>query len=186
VVIRSASAAVAATACALLLTTAPAHAELSQRELHAVTDEYLFGVPLPEFTEIRAERPHADQLDWDSDGCSLSPDEPLGYSFLESCHRHDFGYRNYQRQERFTEDNRLRIDVQFRTDMRSTCGTDRLCQATAEVYYLAVREFGGIASSTAEAIDNAQIRPVRDESGRLLEYRARTAGGAETAVPVEP
>src|SRR5689334_11939917 len=35
-------------------------------------------------------------LDWSTDYCSDSPDEPLGFDFRIPCWRHDFGYRNYK------------------------------------------------------------------------------------------
>src|SRR5699024_6424531 len=106
------------------------------------TDEHLFEQPLDEFAATRHQAPHADQLDWTSDGCSAAPDEPFGFDFSTSCQRHDFGYRNYQLQERFTENNREGIDRNFRSDMASTCDVNLSCRATAQVYYWAVREFG--------------------------------------------
>ncbi|QUH00921.1 hypothetical protein HUO13_08890 [Saccharopolyspora erythraea] len=153
---RAFAAAVAATG-ALLLTAGTAHADLSDSELRATTDRYLFEVSLTQFTDVRGDRPHATQLDWSSDSCSWSPDEPLGYDFSESCDRHDFGYRNYKRQARFNEDTRLRIDDNFKADMYSACGSNNGCKAAANVYYQAVRQFGASANSTADAIDKAGI-----------------------------
>jgi phospholipase A2-like protein len=150
----------AAATGALLLTAGTAHADLSQTELRAVTDEYLFEISLDTFTETRADRPHADQLDWSSDGCSMSPDRPLGFKFRTSCNRHDFGYRNYKKQDRFTEANRKEIDDNFRADMYSICGNDLACKSTANVYYYAVRQFGDTSLSTADALDQTQVKPM--------------------------
>ncbi|MGP4018145.1 phospholipase [Saccharopolyspora sp. 5N708] len=167
----------AAATGALLLTAGIAHADLSQGELRSVTDQYLFELSLDSFTETRGEQPYADQLDWSSDGCSMSPDEPLGYEFRTSCDRHDFGYRNYKKQERFTEANREEIDDNFRDDMYSVCGSDLGCKGTANIYYYAVREFGGASISTSDALDSAQIEPIHADDGSLLSYRAVNARG---------
>ena len=57
------------------------------------------------------------ELVWSDDGCSLSPEHPLGFKFHNSCRRHDFGYRNYRYQGRLTERNREMIDDNFLRDM---------------------------------------------------------------------
>jgi Prokaryotic phospholipase A2 len=139
----------------LLLGSGTAHA-LTPDELRLVTDDYLFARSLGEFGGIRAQQPHADQLDWSSDGCSASPDDPFGFTFLPACHRHDFGYRNYRAQGRFTESNRLAVDNRFRSDMYGICGSNWFCRRTADVYYWAVRQFGAAAVGTAEAIAHAK------------------------------
>ncbi|RAS61690.1 phospholipase A2-like protein [Lentzea atacamensis] len=149
------SAFVGATASlALIFTGAPAHAV----DIVAVTDNYLYSKTLSQFTTLRAQQPHAGQLDWSSDGCSYSPDNPFGFKFLPTCHRHDFGYRNYKRQGRFSEANRLRIDNNFKSDMYKQCGSNWTCRRTADLYYAAVREFGGSASSTATSIQQAGLK----------------------------
>ena len=64
---------------------------------------------------------------------------------LSSCQRHDFGYRNYKAQSRFTDSNKLRIDNNLKSDLYNQCATESLtevCDATADVYYAAVRAFG--------------------------------------------
>ena len=129
---------------------------LTAQELVAVTDDYLFHRSLSDFGWIRSQQPYADQLDWSSDGCSSSPDDPFGFTFLPACHRHDFGYRNYRLQARFTEDNRLAIDNNFRSDMYGICGSNWWCRRTADVYYWAVRQFGGFSIGTAEAVETAK------------------------------
>ena len=148
------SAFVGATASlALIFTGSPALAV----DIVAVTDDYLYAQSLSQFTTLRAQQPHADQLDWSSDGCSYSPDNPFGFKFLPTCHRHDFGYRNYKRQARFSEPNRLRVDDNFKSDMYAQCGWNWTCRRTADLYYKAVRQFGGTGSSTADSIEQAGL-----------------------------
>ncbi len=173
---RGTLAAVTATT-AMLLTGGTAYADLSPGELHATTDRYLFEISLDEFVVTRDAQPHPEQLDWSSDSCSLSPNEPLGYEFTSSCDRHDFGYRNYQQQARFTEDNRQRIDDNFKADMYSNCDDDTGCEVTANVYHWAVREFGSVSTSTAEAIEKAQITQGTTPSGKIAEVRATARDG---------
>jgi hypothetical protein len=112
-------------------------------DIRPVTDRYLFRTSLSGFESVRAQAPYAGQLDWSSDGCSWSPDKPFGFEFLPGCHRHDFGYRNYKRQGRFDETARKRIDDNLYADLKSACGSNVACKATAWTYYKAVREFGG-------------------------------------------
>ncbi|RJQ82920.1 phospholipase [Pseudonocardiaceae bacterium YIM PH 21723] len=121
-------------------------------QLRALTDEYLFGVALPEFLRLRGQRPHGDQLDWTSDGCTDSPDRPFGWDFLPACQRHDFGYANFRRQGRFTEENRRRIDGRFHADMYEICHATWSCRRLADVYYQAVRRWGARYLSTAAAL----------------------------------
>ncbi|MFD9699535.1 phospholipase [Lentzea sp. NPDC059081] len=144
----------AAALLSLLFTGTSAHAV----DAVAVTDDYLFSKSLSQFTTLRAQQPYADQLDWSSDGCSYSPDNPFGFQFLPACHRHDFGYRNFKRQTRFTEANRLRIDNNFKADMYHQCGSNWACKRTADIYYAAVRQFGGSGSSTAAIIQRAGVK----------------------------
>src|SRR5699024_8849729 len=125
-----------------------------------------------------------DQLDWTSDGCSAAPDEPFGFDFSTSCQRHDFGYRNYQLQERFTENNREGIDRNFRSDMASTCDVNLSCRATAQVYYWAVREFGDTAASTSDAVERAKIRSTYDNNGKLVRISAVDDAGRAITFPI--
>lgn len=129
-------------ATALVLGAGTASADLSPSQLRSVTDTYLFSQSLSQFGRTRAARPYASQLDWSSDACSNSPDNPFGFNFTPACHRHDFGYRNYKRQGRFTESTRLSIDNKFKSDLYTVCGTNWACRRTADVYYAAVRQFG--------------------------------------------
>lgn len=145
---RNAFTAIAAVA-ALLIGAGSAQAV----DIRTVTDDYLFSKSLSDFSSIRNQAPHSDQLDWSSDGCSWSPDNPFGFRFLPACHRHDFGYRNYKRQSRFDETTRLRIDDNFKSDMYHQCGGNWACKRTADTYYAAVRKFGASTVSTAAAVE---------------------------------
>lgn len=129
--------------CAVLSTAgAMPAAAAPEPDPRRTTDRLLFATDLPGFLAVRdsADRP---ELAWESDGCTYAPDRPFGYRVLEACYRHDFGYRNYRLQERFTEATRRRIDQLFLADMNLICGRDLLCRGTAQVYYRAVRRFGG-------------------------------------------
>lgn len=165
---------------ALVVGAGTASAELPMTELRAATDGYLFALRLPEFSAIRVERPHGKQIDWSSDGCSSSPDTPLGFDFLSACHRHDFGYRNYKAQARFDETSRLSLDTLFRADLYSVCGRNWVCQRTADIYYAAVREFGGGYRSTAATLR----RPEVAQELALLTSRVAVspAGSSRTSV----
>lgn len=85
-------------------------------------------------------------FDWSTDLCSLSPDNPLGFDFRLSCHRHDFGYRNYKAMGQFPP-NKSRIDDAFYSDLKRKCATYNVfvrpaCLSLAWTYYQAVRAFG--------------------------------------------
>jgi hypothetical protein len=114
-----------------------------RQSLEAITDQLLFSDSMAQFQAARnAQNPP--QLDWSSDGCSDSPDDPFGFDFLDSCERHDFGYRNYKAQGRFAA-GKASIDSNFKKDMDNQCSTYELtsaCDGVAEVYYEAVVEFG--------------------------------------------
>lgn len=112
-------------------------------DIPQITDQYLFHTSLTQFQNLRAQKPYAGQLDWSSDGCSDSPDNPFGFNLVKACYRHDFGYRNYKRQGRFTESNRLAIDNNFKHDMYEVCNGNWACDRFADTYYWAVRQFGG-------------------------------------------
>lgn len=121
---------------------------IRQDSIEAITDTILFTDTIEEFLAARAAQ-DPPQLNWVSNGCSFSPDKPLGYNFLPSCQRHDFGYHNYQAQDRFTDANRLRIDDNFKNDLYNQCETydaasAETCKGLADVYYGAVRTFGGL------------------------------------------
>ncbi len=121
-----------------------------RRSVASVTDNLLYSVSLSTFLAAKAAR-NPSYLDWTDDGCSSSPDKPSGYNFLDSCKRHDFGYRNYKKQSRFTETNRARIDQNFKDDLYRECAKYSgwqsykgvICRGIADTYYNAVRTFGG-------------------------------------------
>lgn len=142
---RAAQAFVTAIAVAgtLFVGAGSAQAALDPAQLRAVTDQYMYSTSLSGFQTLRSQQPYGDQLDWSSDGCSNSPDNPFGFNLVRACYRHDFGYRNYKRQGRFTESNRLTIDNRFKTDMYTVCAGNWACNRFADAYYLAVRQFGG-------------------------------------------
>ena len=97
-------------------------------------------------------------LDWSTDYCSTSPDQPLGFDFRLPCQRHDFGYRNYKSIGAFPA-NKSRIDDSFYYDLKAKCATYNVfvrpaCTSLAWTYYQAVVAFGSIALSDA-ALDRA-------------------------------
>ncbi|OAX83076.1 hypothetical protein ACJ72_02564 [Emergomyces africanus] len=110
------------------------------------TDRLLFSSTIAQFTAARKAK-DPPSLNWNSDGCSKSPDKP-GFNFLPSCYRHDFGYRNYKAQDRFTRDNKKKIDKNFRSDLYNECakekddGKEEACKDIADIYYWAVSAFG--------------------------------------------
>lgn len=127
-----------------------APAKLSPADLQQVTDKYLFDTSLGRFAKLRSSKPHRDQLTWSSDTCSWSPDRPYFNDFRAPCWRHDFGYRNYKRQGRFSEENRKKIDDNFRRDMYRVCskytGWESVrgvhCRRVADGYHMVVRHRG--------------------------------------------
>ena len=89
-----------------------------------------------------------------TNGCTLSPDSgysPSYYNFHDACDRHDLCYVNKPFGN--TSAGRKACDDAFRADMRAWCANyyrawwqapfRSNCYATAEVYYSAVRTFGG-------------------------------------------
>jgi hypothetical protein len=122
----------------------------------AQTDQLVFGVSMAAFLSARQSTVGGTELDWSSDGCSVGPiaepsrSQPRGYDFRAACWRHDFGYRNYKRQNRLTEAARQRIDDRFHRDMYDVCdqytgwrsvrGVE--CRRIADVFYAVVRTCG--------------------------------------------
>lgn len=86
-----------------------------QQSLRSITNQYCFILTLPEFT-ARRNRREPPNLDWSSDGCTAAPNNPFGFPFLPGCHRHDFGYRNFRRQNRFNRSNKKAIDEQLKSE----------------------------------------------------------------------
>ncbi|MCJ1259230.1 hypothetical protein MMC24_007066 [Lignoscripta atroalba] len=139
--------------------------------LACTTDNLLLRVTIGSFLSSKAAR-NPPSLIWDDDGCSSSPDRPDGYNFLPSCQRHDFGYRNYKAQARFSEPNRQIIDDNFKRDLYNECsrysglsswkGVE--CRRIADVYYTAVRTFGSSSARipAVEGVTNVEAeQPVK-------------------------
>jgi len=102
-------------------------------------------------------------FDWSTDYCSASPDNPLGFDFTLSCHRHDFGYRNYKLAGQFPA-NKPRLDSAFYEDLKRKCNTYNAlvrpaCLALAWTYYQAVSIFGGGSVSPAQINEAAKLLP---------------------------
>ncbi|POS69609.1 hypothetical protein DHEL01_v211998 [Diaporthe helianthi] len=136
----------------------------SRQNLNTITDRYLFDIGLDQFVTFRNARNPA-TLDWTSDGCSDSPDNPLGFNYEPACYRHDFGYTNYRAQSRFTKSAKASIDSNFRSDLEWQCSfesLESLCNSLADVYYTAVRLLGGQDATkraeTEEAEDTEALR----------------------------
>jgi hypothetical protein len=124
-----------------LASPAQFHQSVRRETDEETTDRLLFNTTITDFITARnATDPSS--LDWSSDGCSDSPDNP-GYDFLESCYRHDFGYRNYEAQGRFTDDGKDSIDSNFQSDLYNECDTEEgddvdTCKDIADIYYWVV------------------------------------------------
>lgn len=89
-------------------------------------------------------------LDWNSDLCSSSPDQPSGFDFRMPCRRHDFGYRNFEDLGLFGR-YKSRVDDSFYADLLRKCDTyffviQPVCESLAWIYYQAVVHFGGNAA----------------------------------------
>ncbi|CAG9983310.1 unnamed protein product [Clonostachys byssicola] len=94
-------------------TVAPA-IEAHQR-LETITDEILFSITLPTFT-TRRNALDLNTSDWASDGCTSSPDSPLGFPLTPACNRHGFAYNNYRAQTRLTASTKRKIDNNFKKE----------------------------------------------------------------------
>jgi len=127
--------------------------------LNAETDRLLFAAPMSSFLATRSALTPSG-LDWSSDGCFSSPNNPFGFDFLGPCTRHDFGYRNYKAQYRFVPANKKYIDDNFRADMYDQCAKEVLadsCRFTADMYYRAVRWFGDFRTEIVESEDGGAM-----------------------------
>ncbi|KAK0725845.1 p15 like protein, partial [Lasiosphaeris hirsuta] len=157
--------------------TLPTTAPLETRQsLVTITDQYLFTYTLPAFTAKRnAKSPST--LDWATDGCTSSPDNPFGFPFLPACHRHDFGYRNFRAQSRFTDSGKLKIDNNFKTDLYYQCSSSSaagVCKALADVYYAAVRAFGG-SDATAGKREEDELVKEYEEKVKIYDQLVKEA-----------
>ncbi|RCI10061.1 hypothetical protein L249_8710 [Ophiocordyceps polyrhachis-furcata BCC 54312] len=127
----------------------------------ALTDELLFNYTLNDFIFVRDRIPLKSQrwcggeLDFTSDGCTESLDNPFGFSFTDACYRHDFGYQNYRLQKRFTASNKNRIDRNFHKDLLGRCRghvASYSCNALAQLYFLGVQAYGGRDAKEEEKV----------------------------------
>jgi len=104
------------------------------------------AVSLAVFVEHRRNRPAP--FDWSSDGCSISPDHPMGFDFTAACWRHDFGYRNFLHGLRLdpSATRKAAIDARLADDLETTCDRytlwRKVCAQVAHVYVWAVRVAG--------------------------------------------
>lgn len=98
-------------------------------------------------------------LDWSTDLCSTSPDQPAGFDFRTPCRRHDFGYRNYKAVGQFPA-NKAHVDSAFYEDMKAVCAThgsrQTECNGYAWTYYQAVKQFGTLASVRQSDLDRLE------------------------------
>ncbi|MFI6604214.1 phospholipase A2 [Nonomuraea sp. NPDC050536] len=95
-------------------------------------------------------------FNWDTDYCTRpGVDQPIFPIFppplyeqvdwRPACGRHDFGYRNYQKNDWFDYATKHRVDLTFLRDMKHACDKDVTilsrsnCYALAAVYLFAVR-----------------------------------------------
>jgi len=79
------------------------------------SERLVFQVSLSSFLAHRSLKTPS-WLIWTSDGCTSSPENPLGWSFYKACYRHDFGYRNWKAIDRFTTTHKDRIDNKFKSE----------------------------------------------------------------------
>ncbi|GAA1411118.1 phospholipase [Catellatospora coxensis] len=109
-------------------------------------------------------------FDWSTDYCSSSPDNPLGFDFKLSCHRHDFNYRNYKAMGQFSA-NKARIDSAFYEDLKRKCATYNVvvrpaCTSLAWTYYQAVKQFGSVGA--VSQTDIAKAQKLKDDALRRV------------------
>ncbi|UNI21225.1 hypothetical protein JDV02_007235 [Purpureocillium takamizusanense] len=113
------------------------------------TDMLVLHTSMDDFQRTRQS---ADRIDcnWHTDNCTKSPDRPVGFDFLPSCQRHDFGYHNTKAQGRFA-DMKDKIDDNFKRDLYEYCDRNRYewkrakyteCKVLAKTYYEAVHKWG--------------------------------------------
>jgi len=64
---------------ASLAVSAPAHLDERQTSLEQVTDTYMFDISIAEFIANRNGKVGPPELNWESNGCTASPDNPFGF-----------------------------------------------------------------------------------------------------------
>jgi hypothetical protein len=114
-----------------------------------LADNYLFDISLDKFQEYRKSKMPSCCV-WDSNGCTgVDPiyedkSTKIKVDFTPACQRHDFGYGNAKKQDRFKK-LREKIDQQFLEDLKDLCPKGFLgfsCRRTAETMYAGVRLVG--------------------------------------------
>ncbi|ROT38592.1 secretory phospholipase A2 [Sodiomyces alkalinus F11] len=167
-----------ASAIALALLPATLASPVEKRQTAVtIVDNYMFSITLPSFSTHHRNR-NPSYLIWTTDGCTTSPDNPFGFPFLPACHRHDFGYHNFRAQSRFTSNNKLRIDNKFRDDLYYQCnvnGHGSICRGLAEVYYAAVRAFGGGDATRQTQEEHDALVVLYEEAVRAYEAAVQEA-----------
>ncbi|ROV95623.1 hypothetical protein VSDG_05319 [Cytospora chrysosperma] len=150
-------------------------------DVETITDKYLFETSLEEFSLHRAAAEPPTVI-WDSDGCTLSPDNPLGFEFEPACNRHDFGYKNYRDQDRFTKAAKASIDSNFRKEHQCTFEHFKsICNAFAEAYHAAAKAFGG-----SDATKSAESDAVAEYEEKLVIYNEMLAEvNADGQIPLQ-
>ncbi|MEV7413716.1 phospholipase A2 [Streptomyces sp. NPDC089919] len=121
----------------------------------SAADYWLFDRGLWAFRDEKKRRGHRNDLVWSDDGCSapwygyIIIGAPLAYyssQFYWPCARHDFGYRNYRKQNRRTRHNKDRVDSRFKYDMKKRICEPKFietaCNLAADGFYWAVHKHG--------------------------------------------
>jgi len=145
-------------------------------DINCITDKLLYKTTIKNFiSEYRNKKYKKSELIWDSNGCSvpnavakalrIDGNKPFGYNFLNSCYRHDFGYRNYKKQKRFSENNREKVDNNLMGDMYNVCKQYSgrkvdLCRRVADAYYIMVRLCGSGETCTNAILIISLLRKI--------------------------
>jgi hypothetical protein len=69
---------------ASLAVSAPSAVDTRQSSLQTITDSYVFSISIGQFINNRNGKIGPAELDWTSDGCSDSPDNPFGFNCTHS------------------------------------------------------------------------------------------------------
>lgn len=118
---------------------------VSGSQLLYVTDYLMFRTSMSDFQHIRRQRLLPGQLSWSTSACDKGVKDPV-YDFKPACQRREFGYHNYQRQNRFSDSIQDRVDDKFKDELRDECSdknvlTKTVCERQADVYFETVKQF---------------------------------------------
>ncbi|MFI5757389.1 phospholipase A2 [Streptomyces sp. NPDC051569] len=123
----------------------------------SATDYWLFDRGLWAFRDEKKRKGRRSDLVWTDDGCSApwytkmsATVRNYAKQFNMPCQRHDFGYRNYRKQNRNTTRARKdRIDTRFLYDMKKRICEPKLvsfpCNVAANGFHYGVSKFGDSA-----------------------------------------